>query len=435
MGDPKKYLTVLFVFLLGFTIQGKGQSAGYEINPSPDVWYNDVDGIRLGLLLKGQVPGSFSDGPHRLDAGMWLGLWFPDLPVSYYLSFTEPISRWSEFGSEANIQLVSSIRTGYHNHGIGFNKRWQQGFDERKYMEFRNYNSFQKRFNREYTAFPGLWSERDKFLTSFSFELQNENPLGWYHLYANTTFQLNEEQYGILHLTAQQQIKFNEYWGVRLRAFTGIATSDTDPEYLFSRSMMPAINTMNNGFTRAKGTIPHVWMESGNLHVAGGANLRGYTRADVDAMMPGPCEGCTDIERAGTAQPHLYNLFSAVNIEFDFWNPLTKILKEMAYTSDFLMFRSYLFLDAGHPLNSSEFRWTQLSEEGVPMERTSDESADLMSNAGAGISLTFNIPDSYGKPRGFVLRYEIPFWLSDPEDGNDAFDFRSLIGFGAVISF
>jgi len=45
-----------------------------------------------------------------------------------------------------------------------------------------------------------------------------------------------------------------------------------------------------------------------------------------------------------------------------------------------------------------------------------------------------NIPDYLGKPRGFVLRYDIPFWLSDPDSG-DSFKFRSLIGFGAVLSF
>ena len=437
MGHSKSFLICLLLSLFILTNQGKGQSAGYELIPKPDIWYNDVDGIRLGLLLEGQVPGTFGDGPHRLDAGVWLGLWFPDLPVSYYVSFTEPITPWSEFNSEANIQLISSVRTGYHNHGIGFNKRWQQGFDERRYVEFSNYNSWQKRFNREYTAFPALWSERDKFLTSFSLDVQNDNPLGWYHLSANTSFQLHEERYTVLNVTARQQIEFNDYWGVRLRAFAGLASSGADPEYLFSRSMMPAIGTMNNGFTRAKGTIPQVWMESGNVHPGGGANLRGYTHADVQAMLPGSCEDCTESEAALAARsgPQLYNSFAAVNVEFDFWNPLSKMLKEMAYTSEFLLFRSYLFLDAGRSLSSSEFQWTQLSDEGEPIERYVNESTDLISNAGAGISLSINIPDNYGKPRGFILRYEIPFWLSDPADGNESFDFRSLFGFGAVISF
>lgn len=400
--------------------------------PAPDLWYNDVDGIRLGLKVRGQVPGTFNDGPHRLDAGIWFGLWIPEVPVSYYLAYTEPIRKWSDFGSEASVQAISSIRTGYHNHGIAFNKRWQRGFDERRYIEFRNYNSFEKRFDREYVAFPQLWSERDKFLISFSLNLQNTNPLGWYQFSAHTTIQLNEQRYGILNLTARQQIEFNDYWGVRLRAFTGIASSNSDPEYLFSRSTMPAITTMNNGFTRAKGTIPQPWMESGNIHVAGGANLRGYTSADIKARLPEPCVFCAEYSLI-VAHPRMYSSFASINLELDYWNPLTKVFNEIPYTSDFLRFRSYLFFDAGRALNSDEVRITEVVE-GEWIDMYADEPIELMSNAGAGFSLSFNIPDYHGKPRGFVLRYEIPFWLSHPGDEN-SFTFRHLVGFGAVISF
>src|SRR5690625_7471215 len=125
----RRLLTVALLFFIGFLPQVKGQGFGYEVIPKPDIWYNDVDGIRLGVILDGQVPGSFGDGPHRLDAGVWLGVWFPDVPVSYYVSFTEPISAWSEFSSEADMELVRSVRTRLYNHGIGFGKRWQQGVD------------------------------------------------------------------------------------------------------------------------------------------------------------------------------------------------------------------------------------------------------------------------------------------------------------------
>ena len=429
----RRLLTVALLFFIGFLPQVKGQGFGYEVIPKPDIWYNDVDGIRLGVILDGQVPGSFGDGPHRLGAGVWLGLWFPDLPVSYYVSFTEPISAWSEFSSEAAIELVSSIRTGYHNHGIGFSKRWQQGFDERKYIEFSNYNSYQRRFDREYSAFPGMWSDHDKVLTSFSLELQNENPLGWYHLSAETLFQLNDERYSVVNLSARQHIPFNEIWGLRVRAFAGFASSDTDPEYLYSRSMMPAIETLGSGFTRAKGTLPQAWLESGNMHIGGGANLRGYTRADVRNHLSQKNVASSDDE--GVYGPHLFNSFAAVNVEFDFWNPLSSLLTDISGISDILKFRTYLFMDAGRGLSDSEYDYERGVNSREPSASQLPPPTELMADAGAGISLSFNIPDHYGKPRGFVLRYEIPFWLSEPGEGNDAFDFRSLFGFGAVISF
>src|SRR5690625_1631571 len=429
----RRLLTVALLFFIGFLPQVKGQGFGYEVIPKPDIWYNDVDGIRLGVILDGQVPGSFGDGPHRLDAGVWLGLWFPDLPVSYYVSFTEPISAWSEFSSEAAIELVSSIRTGYHNHGIGFSKRWQQGFDERKYIEFSNYNSYQRRFDREYSAFPGMWSDHDKVLTSFSLELQNENPLGWYHLSAETLFQLNDERYSVVNLSARQQIPFNEIWGLRVRAFAGFASSDTDPEYLYSRSMMPAIETLGSGITRAKGTLPQAWLEMGTMHLGSGASRRGYISADMGNCLCRDCEACHAAEDVPGSR--LFNSFAAVNMEFDFWNPLTRTLTGMSGISDFLKFRSYLFMDAGRALSDSEYGLKVTGTAQDPSASPLPPPTELMADAGAGISLSFNIPDNYGKPRGFVLRYEVPFWLSEPGEGNDAFDFRSLFGFGAVISF
>lgn len=393
---------ITFITCLGFTNAKAQLGESYEIIPSPDVWYNDVDGIRIGVRFQGQVPGTFEDGPHRVDAGVWLGLWFPDLPVSYYLSYKNPISAWTEFGSEANIQAISSIRTGYSRHGLGFNKRWQQGFDERRYRELRLFNSYEKRFDKEYTAFPALWSGNDKLLTSLTLGLQNENRFGWYNLAVSGSVQYNEETYGYATLTAVQRVPFNDSWGLRFRGFVGLASGATAPEYLFARSTGQAIHTLQNGVTRAKGTIPHPWMESGNFHVAGGANLRGYTNDDVETFI--------------TGQPNLYRSIAAFNSEFDYPNPVRNLFDQIPFVSEFLRFRSYLFFDAGTPLGLG------------------DESATVYADAGAGFSLSLNIPDYQGKDRGFVLRYEIPFWLSEP-GVDDAFKYRSLFAFGAVISF
>jgi hypothetical protein len=408
-------LTLSLILFLPLIVSkgAEAQATRYELLPSPDLWYNDVDGIRAGIRLKGQVPGTFEDGPHRLDAGVWLGLWFPDVPVSYYLSFTEPVQAWSEYGSEASIQVISSIRTGYHNHGIGFNKRWQQGFDERRYREAGIYNSFEKRFSHEYTPFPVLWTNRDKLLTSATVEIQDDHSLGWYNIRADASLQYLEEVFSLAAITAQQRIDLHEFWGIRLKVFAGISSSNTAPEYLFSRSIRPAAQWMNNGFTRAKGTIPAGWIQNGNIQIAGGANVRGYTNPDTESFKP-----CHDGESDPdcTIEPILYNNILALNAEFDYWNPVTIAFNKLPYISEFLSFRSYLFYDTG-----------------TSFKTTTNDTAGSFSNAGTGFSLSLNIPDYQGKSRGFVLRYEIPFWLSEPGD-EDSFKLRHLVGFGAVIS-
>lgn len=374
--------------------------------PAPDAWYNDVDGIRVGLRLKGQVPGTFNDGPHRLDAGVWLGTWFPDNPLSYYLSFTEPIQAWSNFGSEASIQLQSSIRTGYHNHGVAFNKRWQQGFDERKYRELRFYQSYQKRFNEEYTPFPALWSDDDKFLSKLTFRLQDDNPLGWFQVQSSLSYQYLNDTYSVFSLTGLQNIPFNENWGFRIRSFTGVASDQADPEYLFPVSSKQPIDWIENGVTRAKGTIPEPWINSGHLQIAGGANLRGYTERDFTTF--------ASLENMDVVP--LSQSITAINVEFDYWNPVDVLFQKIPYASDFLTFNSYLFYDTGTELDSE------------------NEMTDgWISDAGTGFSLALNIPDNLGKPRGFVLRLDMPFWVSEPGQ-EDAFKFRYLFGIGGVIS-
>jgi len=403
-------IVIGFLLAISFlwAVPAHGPSRGYEPLPSPDIWYNDVDGIRLGINLKGQVPGSFDDGPHRLDAGFWVGLWFPDNPVSYYISLTEPIKPWSDFGSEANLKFLSSIRTGYQKHGVSLNKRWQTGFDERRFLQVSLHQHYENRMDLEYTAFPVLWTEDDKWIGGVSLEIQRSNRLGWYNLDTNLNTQLLNDFYAVWTATAIQNLPINDIWGGRIRLFSGIASADTAPEYLFSRSTLPAINTLESGVTRAKGTIPNPWMQSGDFHLAGGANIRGYMSQDVESFT----------SDGGQPAPFLeYSIISA-NIEFDYWNPFQSLIKKSSMISDFLSLRSYLFFDAGRSLNIE-----------------SEDSDELFSDAGTGLALSFNIPNSFGKPRGFVLRYELPLWLSHPEPGDDEFSFRQIVGFGAVISF
>lgn len=399
-------LILAFVLLLSIILikNVNGQGAGYEFLPAPDAWYNDVDGIRVGLRLKGQVPGTFNDGPHRLDAGIWLGTWFPDNPVSYYLSFTEPIPAWSDFGSEASIQFRSSIRTGYHNHGIAFNKRWQKGFDERRYRELRFYQSYEKRFDEEYVPFPALWGDEDKVLSTLTFRLQDDNPLGWFQIQAGGLFQYLNDSYSVFTLTALQNIPLNENWGFRIRSFTGLASEQTDQEYRFPVSSLPAVDWIENGVTRAKGTIPQPWMNSGHLQVAGGANLRGYTVQEISSYA-----------KLNDSYAPMSRSLSSFNAEMDYWNPVGILFQKIPYVSEFLTFDSYLFFDAGTELGN---------------ENSYDK---WIADAGAGFSLSLNIPDHLGKPRGFVVRFDMPFWLSDPQQDNE-FKFRYLFGIGGVIS-
>lgn len=396
---------MLCLFLLiPLFVYGQQSGKKYELLPAPDVWYNDVDGIRVGLRLRGQVPGSFEDGPHRLDLGVWLGTWFPDNPVSYYVSFTEPIPALSDFGSEGNIQLFSSMRTGFHQHGVAFNKRWQTGFDEQNYKELSLGLRAEDRFDSEYLLYPQLWQNDWLYLVGLDFMLQDENTLGLYNTIISNSLNLAgpEASFITSRIQFQQLIPFSEYFSLRTRLFAGISSDETATQYSFSHSFKPSVDWMDNGLTRAKGTIPTRWMEEGIFQISGGANLRGYLAQDIDALNA----GFTPV----------YTSMGAFNVEFDYPNPLDRAVKKIPVVGEILKLRSYLFFDTGTSLGITMF-----------------EEDRVLSDAGLGFMFSLNIPDYLGKPRGIRIRYDVPLWLSHP-GGENNFKYRNIIGIGAVIS-
>lgn len=376
----------------------------YEFDTAPDLWFNSVDGIRAGIRLRGQMADSFGDGPHRLDAGLWLSTFFPDYPVSYYISFTEPIPSLSGFNSEGNLRLRSAIRTGYHNHSVSFNKRWQPGFEETNYRELSVSLRAEKRFEDEYVLYPSIWQNDWLYITGVNFRINNANPLGRYRLDISTAANVAGPHDSFVQGQAalEQLVTLGSGFAFRGRLFAGLSSEQAAPEYRYTRSFQPYHAWDELGSTRAKGTLPTPWVRDGLIQVEGGANVRGYTGRDIDRLNDG--------------EAVLHHSVGALNLELEYPNPVDRMLNSIPFAG-LLNFRSYLFYDAG------------TSWSGGP-----DGQTDTFAGAGPGFMLSIDIPDYLGKSRGFALRYEMPLWLSDPDEGEDAFRFRSLIGIGAVIS-
>lgn len=430
-------ILVLFILCVLLPWDGFSQSEqeSYNLEFAPDAWYNDVDGIRLGVRVLGEMEGTFKDGPHRLDAGIWLGTWIPDLPVSYYVSFTEPIPAISSYGSEGSIQLESSVRTGFSQHGIYFNKRWQFGFDEYEYLEFRTGFRTEKMFDEEYRQFPLEWMLDDELnslnrrviadqpwfqLVSADLLLTEKNWLGPYSAQLSLTRQVNaDEPFTKLDVIAQHSIPFGSGFQLGLRGFFGIMNKEAPYQYAYLKSMRSMNEWLHHGISRAKGTIPQSFFKDGFIQYSGGPNLRGYVEQDIQNL------GTLDISVQNSDHYLLRSIISG-NAELDVPNPLHKKLKSIPFLGDFIAMRSYAFYDVGTFSNS---RYTSVS--GYSYEEEYDQ---VRSDAGVGFEFSINIPDYLGKDRGLFIRYDIPFWLSHPGNNNNNFKFRNLIGIGAVIS-
>jgi len=401
------WLSFIFVALAAiifFAPQQSTAQSSYELLPAPDVWYNSVDGVRVGARLRGQQAGTFGDGPHRLNAGVWLGTNFPEDPVSYYVSFTEPIRSISDFGSEASIQLESLFRTGFQQHGVSFNKRWQTGFDEQNYKELSVGFRAEHRFDDDYLLYTQLWQDEWLYVTHVNFLMTDTHAPGRYWIRASADANLGGtySQFIRGNISLRQEVKLSDSFTLYGRLYSGFASDQTAPEYLFSRSLKSPRGWMDKGLTRARGTIPPSWIESGVIQIAGGSNLRGYLEQDINALNNG-----------GAA---LFTSISSLNVELDYPNPIDKAVSNIPVLGGLVGLRSYAFFDAGTSLGLTKF-----------------EEQRTLADAGLGFQFSLNIPDYLGKPRGLMIRYDITLWLSHSGNENP-FRYRSVVGIGAVIS-
>ncbi len=400
MENRYRLYLILFLFLLPSI--GQAQS-GYDFSIKPDLWYNDVDGIRIGSFFEGRAMGTGHEGPDRLDGGFWISTWIPALPVSYRITYTQPLTNYLTNPNELNLQLHSSVREGYQNHSVSINKRWQNHQHYRNYWESGLIYSMEKRFDDEYVNFPLMWGNQWKGLIKPYLEHQYLTGIGIFNMKLESRFNTLDPYFYTASLNISQQIRLGGSWEVRIRGYGEIIDDNSPEEYWLTLGSGGYINTLGSRMSRSKGTVPVQWVNRGIVHFSGGPNMRGYQKYDINSILDGT--------------PRAFQSIGALNLEFDFPNPVQTSIRNIDQLSEFLSFRSYLFSDIA--LASSHL----------------DSDLDgSFANFGAGLALTLNIPDFFGKPRGFVIRYESPFYLTDPV-GEDRFKWRHLLGFGATIIF
>jgi hypothetical protein len=395
----------------------------YELGIAPDLSFNSVDGIIVGARFRGEDPRTFLDGPHRIRAGIWLGTRLPDTPVSYSFSYAHPITAITDVNSEGGLRLNSSMRAGLHLHEAGLHKRWQPGFDEFVSTELGLFGGFYKRFDTDYLLYEELWQENSVIYVRSDIRHRNRNRLGRWSvslsgktgLPASTSDGFVDfsglegerpELLGQEGLFAQtqlewiQQVDIPSGFYIRSRVFGGVSSNSVPQEHRYMVSDAAAFGWHNSALTRARGTIYTPWMRSGWVHVPGGPGLRGYTFRTSDLLEAG--------------LPAWSQHAAAWNLEIYFPNPVNNWFARIPYAGDLLKLESYLFADAGYLYDGSSWE-------------------DPLADAGAGLMLSLNIPDYLGQDRGFFLRYEIPFWLSDTPEGESNFKARHLLGLGMVI--
>jgi hypothetical protein len=382
----------------------------YNVFIRPDLWYNAVDGIKVGV----HTEGNYSDLMHKFSLTAWYNTrtftqedFTKQLKgnsselFSYNFLYNTPINK----SKLVSINLKSRRLDGL--------ELYQAGISKEILGENITVYGFFKSFRRNGTA--GI-----SYLTGNSFWIENlwNNSLNaginieknrnrfYYSLNLNLRSSVYPSSYNYFEATFKENIQF-KYSDFRTSFFARIGFGATPLESMLYLGGANPEAMAENKFTRSGGFVPFNWVAlntvPGNLHMGGGLNLRGY----VGYLAPTEL-----VDEKGQVSVFRTNTGSSINAEWSFAK-LTRFYRQKF--SKYIMLDPYLFADVGV---------VNYSKKGNTIDYLFTRA-----DAGAGISLTIYKWWVLDKTEPLTIRFDSPFYLSNaPFVEAQNFKFRWLIG-------
>ncbi len=424
---------LIVIALCIISLESKAQFSTTHYNFHPDLWYNSVDGVRVGVLSRSKEMSLIDTTLSRLDAGLWLGTSFPGSYLSYYFNYELPISYISTSRNPGIVEFNSFKRTGFVRHGISLKKVFRNKNNEKTFTLISLNLRRERRTNSDYIHFPEYWRQSPYTVRQFTFTFWNKiYEIGVKHhiddgatkLVFDLSYMKNYSKNAGTHMvdtfwdfeaSVTAKHYFNRHSSFRFRLFSTYISSVSPDEYTTDYAGGKYVNWLDNGFTRADGIFSKSFIENGYLHMAGGANIRGYTK-DMFTFFN------SQVVRRG-------RLINSVNTELSIPNPFP-----LLYSGDKVRIDTYGFFDVG-------------------MFVIDPVTGIILSDAGFGMSLSLELPEVIGKRKRIFIRYDLPVYifqpmrygLKPPEGYTDeypillndlktepGFKFRHLLGIGAV---
>ncbi len=365
----------------------------YELNARPDLWWNNYDGVKVGLHFN----GDYMNYHHKIDANIWLNTGILQ-DYQYYDSYKNEYNPFSyrfnyntgldKFSKHTDMTLHSCMLDG-----LNLNKIQLKKYDYSKKNLF--YAGFKSMYRANisdlrYTNYK-VW-ENDKFNNTASF--------GWTHSYSykggkgNINLELtsssvgSDYDYSKVVLTSIHKSKLGKLQ-LNTRIFGQYGSgSNWAGESKLNLAGANSEELMENKFTRSLGFIPNEWLGYDNttnhFHMGGGLNLRGYTGYFSPEI------------NANGDNVSSYQGESGVSISAEL--EIQKILPIIKNQSKL---KTYLFADAGI-INTTE----------ITSENYKDAFSNLRSDAGIGIALTLNKWGALQMVKPLTLRVDFPFFLN-----------------------
>ncbi len=380
----------------------------------PDVWYNRIDGLQLGLNMN----GNYFKNIFQYDLSVWgntnLGAFKANEQWNNTFKYfffgqpsTKPVS--AHFTYKVSLRKVwkQLYMGGYHIDNAGLNKNGL--YFEKKFQRQDGNNprftvisvtfDFSKRYNDQYLIYPDLWSYQ-RANNSVTLRLKRNYKI--FGSAGNITLDNRMpslgSQFGNSYLQYTQLQSFNlSKFEIKARAFarwgfgenpyeSALYVSGASPEQMYDSKFYRATAIVNNQSNYNDISNTH-------FHQGGGLNIRGYYNNDgFEGIISG----------------------ASFNLEIDFDRFVS--IKPKKFTK-FFKIDTYLFGDLGTVAAYKVFNY-----------RNIDSFYEPIIDAGFGTAVTIKFIPFNINP--LVIRFDMPFYVSEPATNENNWATRYIFGIG-----
>ena len=370
----------------------------YEFEWGPNLWFNDYDGLKVGLHLNGDYLDY--SGIFRLDAWYNTGVGqggynqteFPLGQTSAYdkfnyrFDYSTPLDQVSR---HLRFNLNARTLDGLDQYIVGFEKRFN---DKNKVDIFFKSMYRATPVELNYLLYPDEWIAgqfNNSINTRYTHSYRYYRGLGEFTVGLRSSTIGGDYDYAYLELEAENMNRLGKFLiNTRLYGRYGTGSAFPRESALFLAGGNPE-SMMDNAFVRSKGFVPDNWtgydVSTNHFHYGGGLNLRGY--AGYTAVHEDETDSLHFIYRGKSG--------AAVNVEIEF-DELVRIRPK--WTRKWLKLDTYLFGDAGTITYDDDSRAGALT--------------DIRMDAGIGAAFTIKKLWTLDEWEPLTFRIDVPFVVS-----------------------
>ncbi len=362
----------------------------YQIVWRPNIWYNRVDFLKLGLNFSGSYIGVDHNTNFELWGGTKSGNFDFDLRYNSRLYAFGPRWNWNfsaynvEGRQGGNVGLTKQLgQTRFF--GGGAPKQVSAGFSFSRLSKGEYLPAFSQyglgRVANLYFNLSTSWT-KGKISSQFDGGLTTSLPRSRF-------------AYSKLWLELNNTLDLIKKFPTSFRIFAGTSDGLVPLQNRYYLATASPSEIFASRWYRSKETLPEEWKNSGHLYPPGGGDLHGYLFANRDAR-------------------HI----AALNARVGFDNPLTWSLDKLKIglgevSKNLNAITTEAFLDFGQGWNSTK----------------TPPSADFL--ADFGLAASYRIPYQWLR-NGLgneSIRFYVPLYLSDPPSGERPWKFRWLFAY------